>query len=461
MLRDRLARYCGVYLDDSRRNVLQAALSCRSAALGINPEDYLQQLDLSLNRAELQRLAELILNHETLFFRNRPHFEALRRVVLPELHQQLPPGAPIRMWSAGCSSGEEPYSLAITALEALGDPLPRPVQVYATDLSAAALERARAGVYRGRTLSNLSALQRARFFQAQGDGLAVTQPMRDLVRYEQRNLIDPFPAEMHGIHIVFCQNVTIYFQLDTCRDLMARIYGMMPEGGSLFLGFSETLWNIFDRFRWREVAGSFVYTKETQRPAVVEPDKPARTQIALRTKPAPRPHTPATLRFAEAEIVAQGRSLVDAGNAEAALTLFAGAPLAGRYAPQILALTARAHADRGDLDLAVAEARRALEMNPLTTDAYVLIGLIYARQGQPLEAIKCLERARYLDSQAPLISYHLAECNREAGRREAALREYRNTLRALDDHPPDQLLDGVAVAWLRETCRHYVTQLGS
>ncbi|NTV64125.1 MAG: tetratricopeptide repeat protein, partial [Oscillochloris sp.] len=369
-------------------------------------------------------------------------------------------GFPIRIWSAGCATGEEAYSIAISALEALGDPLPRPVEILGSDLSATALDRARAGIYRGRTLGNLSSLQRQRFFTPHGrDGLTVQDSLRQMVRFEQRNLLDAIPTELQGVHIVFCQNVTIYFQVDTCRDLMGRFYDALAEGGTLFLGFSETLWNIFNRLRWREVSGTYVYYKESQR-AALPPTAPLPALPPLqpgRVAP-PRPN-PVTTRHAEGDLIAQGRHLVDVGDSDAALETLYTAPLRGVHAPQILALIARAHANRGDLDLATAEARRALDLDPLTTEAHLLIGMIYARQGQPAEAITQLERARYLDTTAPLISFHLAECYRQLGRNEAARREYRNTLQKLTGQPPERLIDGVAVGWLTDTCERYLITL--
>jgi chemotaxis protein methyltransferase CheR len=454
-LRDLLAAYCGLYLDDTRVAALEAAVQRRARETDRAPAAYLCQLCARADRPELQSLAELLLNHETQFFRNRPHMQSLKSVVLPELHRRLPPGAPLRLWSAGCATGEEPYSLAIAAYEALGDPLPRPVEIWATDLSEPALEKARAGVYKGRSLANLSPQQRARHFTARGDVLAVSDRLRALVRLEQLNLLAPFPVRARGIHAIFCQNVTIYFQVGACRALMERFHANLADGGLLFLGFSETLWNIFDRFRWREVGGSYVYSKESQAgPLLGTPARPA-------TIPArqPRRFTQPLAPIAGAELAARGRELLDAGRAEAALELFDAAPLVGAEAPQILALAARAHADRGDLGLAAAEARRALEMDPLTTEAHLLVGLILARQGRPAAAIGPLERARYLDAGSPAIAFHLAECYRQAGRMESALREYRNTISKLAGHPPDRLVDGVAAGWLRETCRRYEAML--
>lgn len=456
-LRNRLATFCGVYLDDSRTAALEAAVRRRAEAVGRPPDAYVRELEAQGDRAELQRLAELLLNHETQFFRNRPHMRALREVVLPELHQRLPPGLPLRLWSAGCATGEEAYSLAISAIEALGDPLPRPVEVLACDLSVAALARARAGSYRGRSLANLSAQQRSRFFVSRGDSLQVTDQLRRLVHFEQLNLLDPFPPRARGSHVIFCQNVTIYFDVGTCRALMERFYEAIEPGGYLFLGFSETLWNIFNGFRWREIQDAYVYYKEPPNRARAGEPSPRPTP-AVEARAVRRERATGTLGVDDT-LVDRGRALLDAGQAEAALELFNGAPLVGPHAPQILALAARAHADRGDLDLALAEARRALALNPLTTAAHLLIGLIYARQGRYTGAIAQLQQARYLDGASPLIAYQLAECLRLSGRRESALREYRAALSALAAYPPTRVIDGVAVSWLSETCRRYVALL--
>jgi len=123
-LRDLVAGYSGVYLDSARQRVLEAGLAQRLQATGDDLASYERQLQLPGGRDELRQFAELVLNHETFFFRNMSHMRALREVLLPEIHRSKPAGAPLRIWSAGCATGEEAYSLAITALETLGRPLP-------------------------------------------------------------------------------------------------------------------------------------------------------------------------------------------------------------------------------------------------------------------------------------------------------------------------------------------------
>ncbi len=493
ILRNLLAQYSGVYLDETRQKVLTDGLVRRMAVTGLTLEAYAAHIAHPAGRTELQRLAELTLNHETIFFRNLPHMRALREIILPNMHQRKPWGMPIRIWSAGCATGEEPYSLAIIALETFISQNTRPIEIWATDLSEPALAKARLGSYRGRTLSNVTPELRARYFEQRGDAWFVNDRVRSLVHFEQLNLLEPFPDNASGIDIIFCQNVTIYFQLSTCRALIERFYQSLDDKGALLLGFSETLWNVHNGFRLQETRGSFVYYKEPSRQqtsisrTLVSPPQASRARTPRtdfrqtrplrevhrrfvtpratshtsggRTGQPPSAQSPGWQQPTDPDIVQQGHALLSAGQVAEALDLLAQVPLNGPHAPQAVALMARAHANRGDLDLAVAEARRAIELDSLTTEAYVLLGMLYAQQGQLQSAIQHLERARYLDSESALISFHLAEMYRQIQRRDWALREYRNTLRKLAAHPPDALLDGVAVRWVRDTCQRYVTIL--
>jgi chemotaxis protein methyltransferase CheR len=468
LIRDRLARYSGVYLDETRQSALAAGVAQRMSATSLSLPAYLSLLFDQQARRELYHLAELVLNHETLFFRNQPQFRALRETILPALHRLLPPGQPLRIWSAGCSTGEEPYSLAIVALSILGSPLPRPVEIIATDLSLPALNKARNGMYRDRRLANVDAKIAARFFEQRGEQFSVRPEVRNLVTFVQHNLLEAFPPTVKGVDVIFCQNVTIYFELETCRALMARFHDTLADHGYLFLGFSETLWNIFAGFRSQEVDGAFLYRKAAQvarnervtRPLQALPPTQPASITATHLRPRAIQKEPVSAPSASAiPSVLTARGLLNAGKAEAALEQLRQIPLAGAAAPSVLALMARANADKGELDLAAAQAHRALELDALTTEAYILLGMIYARQGQLLEALRQLERARYLAVDAPLVAYYLAEINRQLGKLPVALREYRNAKRRLDALPPDELLDGVAVQWLRDTCQRNIVQL--
>lgn len=483
-LRDVLSNYSGIYFDSTRQRLLENGLIQRLQVNKEHLEVYLRRLPH--DPKELHQLSELVLNHETFFFRNMPHIRALRDVLLPEIHQRKPAGEPLRIWSAGCSTGEEAYSLAITALETL-DTTSRPIEIWASDLSRAALRKARAGAYRGRAIGNLPPELRDRYMHQQGNYYVVNDDVRNLVKFEVMNLLDPFPDWAQNIDIIFCQNVTIYFQLETCRQLIGRFYNSLPEGGLLFLGFSETLWNVFDRLQSREVSGAYVYYKEEQkskpaskviRRSPASPGEQKPTQQPVRTartssapsetnKPKPSVRRPPAVQklpaqtepLEEEQRLQQGRDLLEQGKSQEALALLEAIPHQSGLASQALTLIAQIYADRGELDTAIAHLQRAIQLDSLHEQAYYLLGIIHSRQEQWLLAAQQLERARYLQPDMALISFHLAEAYRNLGRVTLAAREYRNTLLKLDGQPPGTLMNGVAVAWLRDSCQRQLELL--
>ncbi|MBC8162625.1 MAG: protein-glutamate O-methyltransferase [Roseiflexaceae bacterium] len=445
-LRDQLSRFSGVYLDGSRRRILEQAVATRLAATALDVESYLRQI--AENRDELRQLTTCVLNHETFFFRNQPHMRALQAVLLPELHRRKPPGEPIRIWSAGCATGEEAYSLAITALECfpLGG---RTVEIWATDLSDAALEQAQRGFYSGRSLVKVSEQLLERYFQSCGGGYTIHERVRALVRFERLNIVEPPPPSARDIDIIFCQNVIIYFQPETARAVLQQFYQLLPVGGMLFLGFSETIRSSFDSFRTREVLGAYVYYKEAEQ---------ARRETKPLTLPVlakPAPIQPRTRPVAAAQAIPLARPDPAAAH-DQTLQRSPHGPLAapaGRLAAQLLA-------DRGQTEQALAAAKRVVALDPLDAEAALLLGTLYGLSDMGELAVEYLERARYLDGAAPIPSFRLAEAYRRQNRDQLALREYRATLRKLQPFPPDTVLGGVAVGWLRETCERHTHQLG-
>lgn len=480
-LANRIADYSGFMLDGSRHRSLESALVVRIEALGL--EDTRTYL-LHLDDAELHRLTELVVNHETQFFRTPAHHRALREQVLPTLHRERPSSQPLRCWSAGCATGEEPYSLAMTALDVLGEPLPRPVEIFATDISTQALVKARAGRYRGRTLTNVGPNELRRRFTPDGSSFVIRSEVSALVRFEQHNLHAALPAWARSLDIISCQNVTIYFSVDVVRALMARFFDVLTPGGYLFLGFSETLWRIFDRFETVEVAGAFVYRKPLPRAILPKPRPQLRERLGTRElrerrgtrelrslahtsslSSIPTPQRIASIRRQSqpepvvTSNVEHGMALFRAGVLDDALkTLQEVKPDHPSY-PQVLATIARIHADRGAWEMAAAEARRAIELDVLTYDAHLLLGMLSANQERWDEAVTHLERVRYLEPRAPLPSFHLANAYRGQQQPDLAEREYRSTLRKLDSLEATDVLDGVTVSWLRDTCQRFLQHL--
>ena len=243
---------------------LRLALSTRMPAVGLtDPEVYVQRLREVGGEQELRALLPLVTVGHTEFFRDPKQFRALERFILPQLlakaRREL---RRVFIWSAGCATGEEPYSVAMVMSE-LGA-LPMEVDLWATDLNLAAIEAAKQGRFSVRRVGNMAPERVERFFKPVEEGFEVHPALREYVRFDGLNLAAPSFHEMvsHGsLDLILCRNVIIYFDLPTIRGLMDRFLQALRPGGLLFLGYSESLFKVYDRFEMIEVDGAFVYRR--------------------------------------------------------------------------------------------------------------------------------------------------------------------------------------------------------
>lgn len=242
-IRDILHRIAGIYLTDSKRDLVRLRLARRLRDLGgIDFGQYLEIVRSPDGARELSQMVDLLTTNKTNFFREPIHFDFLRDHLLPEL---LSEGRPIRVWSAGCSTGEEAYSLAITILDAVGRRKGHDIRILGTDISARVIEVARAGVYDADAIDLVPDQIRNQYFRpvVQGDGeegWEVIPEVRSLVRFARLNLMAPWPMRGH-FDIIFCRNVMLYFDLATRQRLVERLEAQLRPGGYLFIGHSESL----------------------------------------------------------------------------------------------------------------------------------------------------------------------------------------------------------------------------
>ena len=262
-LRAFVLEHCGIALGDHKRQLVQGRLFRRLRALGLSNFGSYCELLRRDPQAELGELASAISTNVTAFFREVHHYDLLVDELLPRwLHEKRREGDRLRIWSAGCSSGEEPYALAMVLAEALERTGSRlDAKILATDLSPQALETARRGVYPLERINGISEERRRRWMlrgDGEYEGLACVHPrLRELVTIEPLNLLHPWP--MRGpFDAIFCRNVVIYFDQPTKRRLFQRYADLLPAGGYLFLGHSESLHGINDEF---ELIGRTVYRK--------------------------------------------------------------------------------------------------------------------------------------------------------------------------------------------------------
>lgn len=266
LLRNLVRAECGIAVGDEKAYLVETRLSSLATEIGCNSfREFYERVSLRSNREIRDRMIDAMTTNETLWFRDEGPWKVLREELIPEYFRLLRQGArqKIRIWSAATSTGQEPYSLAMTILEAideLGDPTIKDEQfeILGTDLSPSALFVAESGRYDPMSINRgLESEMREKFFEKVGGVHSVSNRLRARVRFERFNLMDP--CETFGrFDLVLCRNVLIYFSADLKRDIVERIADTLHDGGSLLVGASESLQGCLHRYSM-EMCGRQIY----------------------------------------------------------------------------------------------------------------------------------------------------------------------------------------------------------
>src|ERR1035438_4281413 len=269
-IRDLIYRISGIYHSEDKLYLLSSRCARRMAALGVaNPAEYLEHLTIRGDRdAELRLLLNEITIGETYMFRHPAQLDALRNLILPQiLETKGSVGLKrLRFWCAGCSTGEEPHTLAMFLLEEKAKLLARwAFDILATDLNDNSLEAARAGIYGEYALRSTSDQLRRKYFKEVGEKkLQANDLLKSQIRFDRINLRDDNKMLFQkGMDIVFCCNVLIYFDLASKRRVVQHFYANLLPGGYLFLGHAESLFQVDDSFRLVHFPGTTAYWKPT------------------------------------------------------------------------------------------------------------------------------------------------------------------------------------------------------
>ena len=274
-----IGRKIGLRFDDAKLSFLGEVLQRRLKDRGRDGDSYLSELEYGPPADELAALARELTIGETYFFRNNEQFRALAEVVLPDRMRARSEQKELRLLSAGCSSGEEAYSMAMVAQETIGDPAWK-VSVRAVDLNPNALERALRGRYSHWALREVSDEMRAKRFREDGRDVTLDDSIRAMVTFELANLAGENPSlwQPAAYDVIFCRNALMYFEPDQMRAVIGRIARSLAPGGFLFLGHAETLRGVSDQFELRNTNQTFYY----QLGAGVEADRGRIVQFAPR-----------------------------------------------------------------------------------------------------------------------------------------------------------------------------------
>jgi chemotaxis protein methyltransferase CheR len=473
----------GLHIRKDGHSALRIALGARLDELRETVPDtgmYLRLLRSDAGDEELRRLLPLVTVGKTSFFRDERQFRALEALVPELLGRARAGGRRAAIWSAGCATGEEPYSIAMTLAEA--GAAPEHVEILATDVNPEAVQFAARGSYDARRVREIPGPLLGRHFDRDGDHHHVRAHLRRLISaIRPHNLVSavfPRPTD-GGWDVIFCRNVIIYFDTPTTQQVLTQFHNALAPGGYLFLGYSESLFRLFEGFDLTEVAGAFVYrrpetgraTPAPARPRLVPSSPPPVLHLDLRSPRPPRasPAVPAGMERPAPTPPNGSPPLAPQEFLDGAVALFAEGRFgaARELLERMIELRGEDLAVRltlGNLygslrqfDRARACYLAALQLEPLSAEAHLFYGIHLLSQGEPDAAALELSRALFLDPDLTLAHYYLGrsrEAQRDPNRARLA---YRNALEAFRRRPagkrqaflgyyPDIPEDGAAFA---------------
>lgn len=475
--RDLVRETSGLEIPESRRPELERAVLRAREETGSPDAEGLYRLltDQSSGRPALEALVAALTIGETHFFRNRTQFEALESHILPDLIARRRDVRRLRLWSAGCASGEEPYSLAILIQRLLPDLPDWNVLILGTDINRAALERARQGLYGRWSFREVPAETQAGWFIERDGRFEVPPRVRDLVTFGYLNLVEDVYPSLHtntnGIDLILCRNVLMYFRPETARGVVARLHSALTDGGWLVVGQSEPSQEVFRGFEARNLPGTVVYRKAVpweQEANASDSEDNWRTSAVADTltdgPPRPSPDLPCTGSLVpqppaavqgtpKADRRAEAMSLIEAGRLDEARRQLEAVAASDTHDPEPPYVLAKVHANRLELEAAEQWIDVALSRDPLHAPSHYLRGLVLQEGGARPSALDAYRRCVYADPTFVLGHFALAELFRQMGQLRRAWKSLENVTRllvGLERDDPVREGDGLTVGRLLE-----------
>ncbi|WP_332775393.1 CheR family methyltransferase [Polaromonas sp.] len=425
-------------------------------------------------QAQLQVLASHLTVGETYFFRDPPMLEALAGSILPELiRRRRGREQRLRIWSAACCSGEEPYSLAILLHQLLPDLQDWDVTITASDINVNFLRKAVAGLYGEWSFRNAPAWFKLRYFNRCADGrYALVPEIRKLVSFACLNLVeDAYPSlasNTNAMDVVFCRNVLMYFTPHQVAKVIGNLSHALVEGGWLAVSPTEASQALYPRFSAVNFPGAILFQKNSaSSPAqpvevAVAPVPPFPVPVLEAPLPGILPADPDPTAWQPEPVAAEplpsplagAQTLFEQGRYEEAADTLLAALTQRSPEPALLHLLARALANQGKLADALAWCERWIAADKLDPAGHYLRAIILQERGDPEQARASLQRAVYLQADFVLAHFSLGHLARSQGKTTEADRHFANALHLLQRYQPDDLLpesDGLSAGRLTET----------
>ncbi|MFP4496733.1 MAG: CheR family methyltransferase [Vulcanimicrobiota bacterium] len=266
LFRDFVYDLTGIYFEETKKYLLERRIERRMDELGAaTVREYYYLLKADNRGSEVANLINAVTTNETYFFRNISHIKLLGEELLPGLIKQKRKEGKLnlKLWSAACSTGEEPYTLAINVLENIEDIHKWNVQILANDINRQVLNAARRGVYGKRSVKEVHSYYLQKYFTPKDRGYEVTRDLKQLVRFFHMNIIDEKQMKnIKDVDIIFCRNVLIYFDTKSRKKAVDLMYDSLTRGGYIFLGHSESMSRISTAYKLVKYKNGIIYKKE-------------------------------------------------------------------------------------------------------------------------------------------------------------------------------------------------------
>jgi len=486
----------GLYFPDKHRDELCDKFFRASQKFGFtDAQDCIRWLSSApLTQEQVEILSLYLTVTETHFFRDNSFFEGLEKHVLPDLISTgRSRGNCLRIWSAGCASGEEPYSLAILLSRMLPDIAGWNISILATDINPGMLEKARKGIYGKWSFRNTPDwLQEEYFSRTKGDSMILKPAIRDMVTFSFHNLVrDPFPLPVNGtiaIDLILCRNVIMYFHTKFARKLIDRFYRTLRDKGWLALSGSEGFLAHKSRFVTVVCPESVFFRKDSSLSGTMEvqPEKKDGSVYHENLSVNPGLLSANTLTFPElpdsqlidtkwdnirqiqvdSEIkemeqmghdpVETATRLYEKGNYPEAEGLLSDHLLNDQNNAAAVVLLVKIFSNQGKLNEAMEWCRRGMDIDKCNPEYYYLLALIFLEQGRTEEAISSLKSSIYLEGDHVLSHYMLGYILFQKGDRNKAGKYFSNVLNLLAQYDKESILpgsDGLSAGKLTEIVR--------
>jgi chemotaxis protein methyltransferase CheR len=490
----------GLRFEESRNQSLHLALWQRLQHRGYDSyQEYYNLLKFHPEgRLEIRELLDLITIGETYFFRNKAQFNVLMRFVLPEIIRRKVESGDrcIRAWSAGCSRGDEAYSIAIAIMEVLPSYSEWNISILGTDINRNGLTCSEEAIYVQKDIGHLEKEYLDKYFNIRGSTYLLKEDVKALVRFEYHNLAkDPFVHEsIQNLDILFCRNVIIYFDAHTTQRVIENFHNCLAKDGYLFLGHTETLWEITNKFERVEFPQTFIY-KKTLNPPQEDPLKPFMAipdveieDLTLSMPPAPAPNQSRPWRDSGAALHPngsepafeawreKGRTQPETSASSVESLVQKGTPSSSYFDPTsadnltaqdknnfLSYLTkAKTLANEAKYKEAADILGKIIEVDNLSVEAYYLLGVLSYKSGNLKEAETQFRKVIYVTPDSILAYFNLGNMYLYQRKFSAAAREFKNAIRLLEKRPKDEQVkfcEDFTVEFLLRACRNNLIQI--